>query len=136
MNSHKTMIATVVITLSLVFQATAAVPSYPLRVRGGARLRIWQEATRVPSQVKLIVEFEGGTRRADDGLRPGQGSWLDRGMRPGEPTRLEYYSHESDTQRIVDYLRSAGNYYTFECFNTGKGYMQVTKAYVKSVRID
>ena len=39
-------------------------------------------------------------------------------------------------QRIIDYLKSAANYYTFDCFNTNKGYLQVTKAYVKSVRID
>jgi hypothetical protein len=79
------------------------------------------------------VDFEAGNRA---GLRPGNGSWLDRGMRSGEPTRLEYSVHESDAQRIVDYLRSPANYYTFECFNSGKGYLQVTKAYVKSVRID
>jgi hypothetical protein len=86
--------------------------------------------------VKLVVVFTPGTARADAGLRPGQGSWLDRGMRPGEPNRLEYYMHESDATKIIDYLRSQGNYYIFECYNTGKGYMQVTRAYPKSVRID
>ena len=136
MNSTKTLIATLVIIVSLFLQAMAAPPSYPLRVRGGGRLRVSTEATNTPSLFKLIVEFEPGAGRADAGLRPGQGSWLDRGMRPGEPTRLEYYVHETTAQSIIDYLRSGGNYYTFECYNTGKGYMQVTKAYVKSVRID
>ena len=49
---------------------------------------------------------------------------------------IGYYVHESDAQKIIDYLRSSANYYTFECYNTGKGYMQVTKAYTKSMRID
>jgi hypothetical protein len=61
---------------------------------------------------------------------------MDRGMRPNEPTRLEYYVQEYDAKKIFDYLRSPGNYYVFECFNTQKGYLQVTKAYPKSVRID
>jgi hypothetical protein len=120
--------------IALSVEAWAAQPkSYPLRIRGGNNLRISQEATKTPSLVKLSVNFEEGNRA---GLRPGQGSWLDRGLRPGEPTRLEYYTHESDAQRIVDYLKSPANYYTFDCFNTNKGYLQVTKAYVKSVRID
>ena len=126
--------------LAVIFclQATAAAvtpPSYPLRVRGG-RLNIRLESTRTPSLVKLIVGFAPGTARADAGLRPGQGAWLDRGMRQGEPTRLEYYLNDSDAQKIMDYLRSPGAYYIFECYNTGKGFLQVTKAYPKSVRID
>ena len=120
----------------LSLQAVAAPRSYPLRVRGGGRLRVHAENTRTQSLVKLIVEFESSGRKAGDGLRPGQGSWLDRGLGSGEPARLEYSIHESDAQKIIDYLRGQGNYYTFECYNTGKGYMQVTKAYVKSVRID
>jgi hypothetical protein len=135
MRTGAVLAATIVTILGLALQATAA-PSYPLRVRGGGKLRLSTENTQTPSLVKLIVEFEFGTRRADDGLRPGQGSWLDRGMRTGEPTRLEYYVHETDAQKIIDYLRSPGNYYTFECHSTGKGYMQVTKAYPKRVRID
>ena len=114
---------------------TATVPSYPLRVRGG-KLYLRTEATTTASLVKLIVEFSPGTAKADAGLRPGQGAWLDRGMRQGEPSRLEYFVHSDDARTIVNYLRKADAYYTFECYNTGKGYMQVTKAYPKSVRID
>jgi hypothetical protein len=136
MRSTTSRAATLIIILGLSLQAMATPPSYPLRVRGGAKLRVWAENTRTPSLVKLIVVFEFGTRRAGAGLRPGQGSWMDRGMRSGEPTRLEYYIHENDAQGIIDYLRSAGNYYTFECHNTGKGYMQVTKAYTRMERID
>ena len=110
MNSPKKLIATLVIILSLSLQALAAVPSYPLRVRGGERLRVWSEVTKTPSLVKLIVEFEAAPGRADAGLRPGQGSWLDRSLRSGEPTRLEYYVAESDAQKIVDYLHSGANY--------------------------
>jgi hypothetical protein len=136
MKSPRLLAAILAIIFGLCLQVTAAAPSYPLRVRGGGHLHLRMESTRTQSLVKLIVEFEFGTRRADAGLRPGQGSWLDRGMRSGEPTRLEYYVQESDAQKIVDYLRSPSAYYTFECYNTGKGYMQVTKAYSKSVRID
>jgi len=135
MNSPKMLIAILMLVGSLLVQA-ATVPSFPLRVRGGGSLRCWTEPTNSQGLVKLIVEFSPGTSKADAGLRPGQGSWLDRGMRQGEPARLEYYAQENDAQQIIDYMKSPGHYYTFECFNTNKGYMQVTKAYVKSVRID
>lgn len=125
-----------ILVLSLVATAAAAAPSYPLRVRGGGRIRLSTENTQTQSLVKLVVEFDPGTRQASSGLRPGQGSWLDRGMRSGEPTRLEYYLQVDDAQKIIDYLRSPANYYIFECYNTRKGYMQVTKAYPKSVQID
>ncbi len=136
MKLPKLQAATLAIILVLVLQATAAETSYPLRVRSGGGLRYWAENTKTPQLVKVIVTFQPGTRSASYGLRPGQGAWLDRGMRSGEPTRLEYLVHESDAQKIFDYLRTTGNYYVFECFNTGKGYLQVTKAYSKSVRID
>ncbi len=131
----KLQAATLAIILVLTLQAMAG-DSYPLRVRSGGGLRYWAENTKTPQLVKVIVTFQPGTRSASYGLRPGQGAWLDRGMRSGEPTRLEYLVHESDAQKIFDYLRTTGNYYVFECFNTGKGYLQVTKAYPKSVRID
>jgi hypothetical protein len=131
------IISTVVFTLLLgAMSAPAAEKSYPLRVRGGGALRCTSEQTKTSSLTKLIVMFNFANHSGSAGLRPGEGSWLDRGGRPGEPSRLEYYLHESDAQKIIDYLRSPGNYYTFECFNTGKGYLQVTKAYTKSVRID
>ncbi len=136
MKLPKLQAATLAIILVLVLQATAAETSYPLRVRSGGGLRYWAENTKTPQLVKVIVTFQPGTRSASYGLRPGQGAWLDRGMRSGEPTRLEYLVHEIDAQKIFDYLRTTGNYYVFECFNTGKGYLQVTKAYPKSVRID
>jgi hypothetical protein len=124
------------IILLLALQTIASPPSYPLHVRSGGGLRYWAESTQTPKLVKVIVTFQFGTRPAGSGLRPGQGSWLDRGMRSGEPTRLEYYVQERDAQQIFDYLRTPGNYYVFECFNTGKGSLQATKAYPKSVRID
>ncbi len=129
--------ASLLIILALSLQAMAVTPpSYPLRVRSGKGMRVWVESTQTTQLVKMIVTFQAGTGPAGSGLRPGQGSWMDRGMRSGEPTRLEYLLHEIDAQRILDYLRSPGNYYVFECFNTGKGFFQVTKAYLKIVRID
>jgi hypothetical protein len=110
--------------------------SYPLKVRGGRGLRLSFANTNTPSLVKLIVEFSFSSKKAGNGLRSGEGAWMDRGGRPGEPGRLEYYIHVDDAKRIYDYLQSPGAYYTFECYNTGKGFMQVTKAYTASVRID
>jgi hypothetical protein len=94
------------------------------------------ESIPAQSRVKLIIEFRPGSRKAAAGLGQGQGSWLDRGMRAGEPTRLEYVVDETEAQRIREFLRTSASYYTFECFNTGNGYLQVTKAYPKSVKID
>ena len=127
--------AALVIVLGFASNAVAAEKSYPLVVRGG-KLRVSTQEMKTRSLVKLVVEFEPGTRAAGDGLRPGQGAWRDRGMRAGEPHRLEYNIHENDAKKIFDYLQSPANYYTFECYNTNKGYLQVTKAYTKSVRID
>ena len=94
------------------------------------------DGTNVPSQVKLIVEFSPGTTRAGAGLRPvKEHGWIvecDRGSRPAWSTMLTLMTLE----KIVDYLRRTNAYYTFECYNTAKGYLQVTKAYSKSVRID
>lgn len=137
MEAAKSLAAALAVAFCLQFATTAAVPppSYPLRVRGG-RLYLRMDGTGVQSQVKLIVEFAPASAKADAGLRPGQGAWLDRGLRQGEPARLEYYAHVDDARKIADYLRRTDAYYTFECYNTGKGYLQVTKAYPKSVRID
>jgi hypothetical protein len=134
MKSIAVLSLSIVTILAIALPATAAPKSYPLRVRGGKQLKITTE--KHGSLYKLIVQFEPANRRSDAGLRPGQGAWLDRGMRAGEPGRLEYYITESYAKTIIDYLSSPSNYYTFECHNTGKGYMQVTKAYVKQVLID
>ncbi len=136
MKSRSLPTLTLIVIVCLSVQALAAPRSYPLRVRGGGRLRVTAENTRTPSLVKLIVEFESSGQKAGAGLRPGQGSWMDRELRAGEPARLEYYLQEGDAKKIIDYMHSPGNYYTFDCYNSGKGYLQVTKAYVKSVRID
>jgi hypothetical protein len=128
-------LAVALIVVGLAMEAIAAPPSYPLRVRGG-KLRITFEKTQTKDLWKMIIQFNPGGRPAGEGLRPGEGTWMDRGMRAGEPARLEYFVSEATGKGIFDYLQSSGNYYTFDCYNTGKGYMQVTKAYVKSVRID
>ena len=130
------VVATALAVILCIGVATAVPPpSYPLRVRGG-KLYLRTEGTNTSGLVKLIVEFSPGSERADAGLRPGQGSWLDRGMRQGEPNRLEYFMQSADARNVTNYLRRQDAYYVFECFNTGKGYFQVTKAYPKTVRID
>jgi len=116
--------------------AAATPPSYPLKVRGAESLKVWSEPTKTPGQVKLVVVFNFSSRKAGAGLRPGEGSWLDRGRRPGEPNRLEWYVATSDANGIATLLHTGANYYTFECYNTGKGTMQVTKGYAKTTKID
>ncbi len=98
-----------------------------LRVRGGGSLSVQTERgpfRRGVQWMKLIIDFEGATRKAGDGLSPGQGAWLDRGMQQGEPTRLQYSVAESTAQKIADELRTPGKYYTFQCYDTKKGYLQ------------
>ena len=98
-------------------------PSYPLRVRGSANnadLPMWFE------NGKLIVQFRAGQSPAEAGLKPGEGSWLDRGLRPGEPTRLVQQMSEDRASQIIASLRNPNAYWTFDCFNTNQGYLYVT----------
>ena len=97
-------------------------PSYPLRVRGSANnadLPMWFE------NGKLIVQFRAGQSPAEAGLKPGEGSWLDRGLRPGEPTRLVQQMSEDRASQIIASLRNPNAYWTFDCFNTNQGYLYV-----------
>jgi hypothetical protein len=135
-NKLKVVILAIILVCMLVLVQQSSAESLPLGVRGGKGLRFWTEKTQNPQLVKMIVTFQPSTRAASSGLRPGEGSWTNRGMKSGEPTRLEYFVRESDANKIFDYLRSPSDYYVFECFDTGKGYLQVTKSYPKSGRKD
>jgi TIR domain len=98
-------------------------PSYPFRVRGSANIA---DLPMSFESGKLIVEFQAGQSPAGAGLKPGQGSWLDRGLRPGEPTRLVQQTSEDRANQIIATLRNPGAYWTFDCFNTNQGYFYVT----------
>jgi len=119
--------------LFLVPLLMAAPPSYPLRVRGGGALRTNIVRAQRADMVWLIVDFGAAPRRA---LRPGEGSWLDRVLRAGEPTRLDYETTLSEARELKSFLRGPSNIVTFECYNSGKGYLRVTKVRSKSVPID
>jgi hypothetical protein len=85
---------------------------------------------------QLTVVFTKGSRPADQGLAPGQCSWIDRGMSQPEPNRL-IQDIDANSQSAADYLNSPSNYWTFYVFNTGKGYFRVTKSHFgKPVKID
>lgn len=118
-------------SLSLVSAAATQQPqSYQLRCRGARTekdMQISIEKGRIKGFNKLIVGFKFGTRPAPKGLDPGQCSWIDRAMRQGEPLRLEENIPEN-SQSAADYLRKPYNYWTFYVYNTGKGYLQVTKS--------
>jgi len=55
-----------------------------------------------------------------------------------EPEKAETSRRRASERRAMADRPSArpSNYYTFECYNTGKRYLQVTEGYVKSGRID
>jgi hypothetical protein len=140
MRLHRLMAVTLTIITLLCIQAVPStsalqdkeIQTRPLRVRGGGSLGVQTESVtsrRAGKQTKLTIDFEGAQHRAGDGLSQGQGAWLDRGMQQGEPTRLVYYASEATAQKIVDSLRGAGKYYTFDCYDTKRGYLQAVRAY-------
>lgn len=106
---------------ALILAITLALPAlgqttYPLRVRGSSGL------TTSYTNGSLVIEFVPGAGPAGDGLRPGQGSWLDRGIRPTEPHVLQQSIAEDQAQGIVEYLNSPDHYATFYCVNSDQGY--------------
>ena len=104
--------------------ATKPKDTYPLVCRGTEALKIMDFDGPVPFRW-VGFNFIPGTKPANDGLLPGQCSWLDRGMRPGEPARLaqpiEY------TQVWNKELNSSDSYWTFNVYNAG-GQLQATGA--------
>ena len=96
--------------------------TYPLRVRGSSGL------TSSYTNGYLVIEFEPGAAPANDGLRPGQGSWLDRGIRPTEPHVLQESISEDQAQGIVEYLNSPDHYATFYCVNADQGYFAASNS--------
>jgi hypothetical protein len=106
---------------ALIMAITLALPAlgqttYPMRVRGSDGL-----ATSYTNGY-LVIEFAPGAAPAIDGLRPGQGSWLDRGIRPTEPHVLRLSISEDQAQGIVEYLNRPDHYATFFCVNADQGY--------------
>jgi hypothetical protein len=91
---------------------------YPIRIRGMANLTInYSEGT-------LSIEFRPAAAKADAGLRPGEGSWLDRALNRNEPHVLKQKLSQDEAEFVVNYLQNPNHYATFYCTNTNQGYFQ------------
>jgi hypothetical protein len=95
---------------------------YPLRIRGDANL------TTTYTEGILAVEFHPATHKADAGLRPGEGSWLDRALNGKEPHVLKQNLSPDEAQFVTTYLRNPDHYATFYCSNTEQGYFQAASS--------
>jgi hypothetical protein len=92
---------------------------WPLRVRGSNDLgNEYNNGT-------LTISFQPGGGPADNGLQPGQASWLDRGFRPAEPHQLQQTISEDEATVLITYLSSPDNYVTFYTAPGSDGYFGV-----------
>ena len=106
--------------------------SYPLVCRGGPSLKI----DILRDGTKIGFTFVPGTKSADDGLAPGECSWIDRAMNADEPPRLSQYVEDMDSlkagtlapeNRWYEELHSADIYWTFMVYNKSRQ-LNVTSA--------
>jgi hypothetical protein len=119
------MLAVILVIFGFSIQELVAQPGYPFTFRGGGNMRTWLQETENPPLLKLNVEFEPGTRPAGEELRPGQGSWHDRGMRSGEPNRLVIsFTNKAAANKMMRGLKDPNVSATFNCFDTGEGYLK------------
>ncbi len=95
---------------------------YPLRIRGAANL------TTTYTDGILAVEFHPAAHKADTGLQPGEGSWLDRALNGKEPHVLKQSLSPDEAQFVTNYLQKADHYATFYCSNTEQGYFQAASS--------
>jgi hypothetical protein len=100
----------------------AAQTNFPLRIRGNPNLNLNY------SDGILSVEFRPATAKADAGLQPGEGSWLDRAPNRNEPHVLKQKLPQDEAQSVTDYLRNPDHYATFYCANTNQGYFRAANS--------
>jgi hypothetical protein len=110
---------TILLALSFILPLIGqAQTDYPLRIRGAANL------TTTYTDGILAVEFQPAAHKADAGLQPGEGSWLDRALNGNEPHVLKQNLSPDEAQFVATYLRNPDHYATFYCSNTSQGYFQ------------
>jgi hypothetical protein len=100
----------------------AAQTNYPLRIRGNTNLTANYE------NGILSIEFRPGATKADAGLQPGEGSWLDRALNRNEPHVLKQKLSQDEAQYVTNYLQNPDHYATFYCANTNQGYFQAANS--------
>jgi hypothetical protein len=96
--------------------------NYPLRIRGASNL-----ATNYVNGI-LAVQFLPAAHKADAGLQPGEGSWLDRPLNGNEPHVLKQNLPQDQAQFATTYLQNPDHYATFYCTNTKQGYFRVANS--------
>jgi hypothetical protein len=96
--------------------------NYPLRIRGSSSL-----ATNYVNGI-LAVQFLPAAHKADAGLQPGEGSWLNRALNGNEPHVLKQNLLQDQAQFVITYLQNPDHYATFYCTNTNQGYFRVANS--------
>jgi hypothetical protein len=118
---ERTCLGIALFLLGITFSAPLmgiAQTDYPLRIRGTANL------TSNYAEGTLSIEFRPAPARADAGLRPGEGSWLDRALNRNEPHVLKQKLSQDEAEFVANYLHNPDHYATFYCTNTNQGYLQ------------
>src|SRR5260370_11447634 len=114
-------------------EATPIQQSYPLVCRGSSNLAI----AIAPNEGNIALMFTRGTKPANQGLAPGECSWVDRGVRAEEPNRVSQHVESgieslrgnlAPENRWYQELHSPDKYWTFLVYNNGQGLMIVTGA--------
>lgn len=95
---------------------------YPLRIRGAADL------TTTYIDGILAVDFRPAAHKAEAGLLPGEGSWMDRALNGQEPHVLKQSLSPDEAQFVTSYLRNPDHYATFYCSNTDQGYFEAASS--------
>jgi len=120
------MVAAIVQVLS-VSEAARPPVDYPLVCRGGGDLK----PGSVEGAGNIGFTFTRGTKPADEGLDPGQCSWMDRRMYDAEPDQLSQHVEEvigAPKPGWYYELRSSDKFWTFMVSNDGKGHLIATSA--------
>jgi len=84
-------------------------------------------ARKYPHHLLIMITFQPVTHAAaKDGsnVKPGEGSWLDRGMKPSEPGKLRFLVPEDDPKLLVHTLRASEGPFVFRVTNSEKGYLE------------
>ena len=116
-------VAAILLALSFILPLIGqAQTDYPLRIRGAASL------TTTYTGGILAVEFQPAGHKAEVGLQPGEGSWLDRALNGNEPNVLKQNLSQDEAQFVTAYLRNPDHYATFYCSNTNQGYFQAANS--------
>jgi hypothetical protein len=115
------VIGSLALAFSVQYTAMAQPPDFPLRCRGKAGMAS-------NSERNLIVNFVPARGRADEGLRPGECSWLDRPLRNREPTRIVDERSSVDEARITAAHINQGDIHTFWVFNVGRFFRATASA--------